>query len=112
MRRARHAHQLGMRPVAHRRDDRLTDRELGDSLANLADDTRCLIPHHMRLGGEHAALPVQEVATLYADRGNVDQQPPAAHRGIGHVLVLEHLRPAGLVEDRGLHDVAPFVSDT
>ena len=101
-----------MGAVAHRRDDRLTDRELGDSLANLADDTRRLVPHDMRLGGEHAALPVQQVATLYADRSNVDQQPAGAHRGIRYVLVLEDLRPAGLVEDRGLHDVAPFGSDT
>ncbi len=66
----------------------------------------------MRFGGEHTALAMQQIAALDADRGDLDQESAVAHRGIRHVLVLEDLGAARLVEDRGLHDVAPFDSET
>ncbi len=107
----RHADELGMRSVSHRRHDRVTDLEVGHAVADLAHDTRGLVADDVRRRREHAALAMQEIPALDADRRDLDQQTAGPHLGIGHVLVLEDLGSTDLVEARGLHDVAPFASD-
>ena len=89
----------------------VADREVGHSVADLADDAGGLIADDVGRRREHAALAVQQVAALDADRGDLDQQPAGPHHRIVDVLVPEDLGPADLVEHRGLHDVAPFESE-
>ena len=100
-----------MGAVSHRRDDRVADLEVGHAFADLAHDPGSLVADDMRRRRQHSALAMQEVAALDADRLDLDQQTAGPHLGIGNVLVLEDVGPAGLVEARGLHGVAPVVSD-
>ena len=99
----RHADELGMRPVAHRGHDRVTDRHIGDPVADLEHDACGLVADDMRCRGEDAALAVQQVTTLDADRLHLHEQAAGAHDRVGDVFVAEHVRSAGLVEHRCLH---------
>ena len=105
--RGRHAHQLGMGAVAHRRHDRLADVEALHAVADLAHGAGRLVAHDVGLGGEHSPLAVEQVAALDADGAHLHQEPAGPQRRIGHLLVPEHLGPAGLVEHRCLHRREP-----
>ena len=101
----RHAHQLGVRAVAHAWPRRAGRRAKPSTpVADLADDAGGLVADDVRRGGQDAALAVEQVAALHADGGHVDEERRrAGAAGLGHLLVAEHLGPAGLVVHRSLH---------
>jgi hypothetical protein len=94
---------LRVRPVRHRRNDRLTRSEVTDALADLPDDAARLVPDDVRSRRQRTLPAAEQVTSLQADDLDVEEQPALPDSRVGHVLVLKYLRTAGYVADGRPH---------
>src|SRR5262252_7406737 len=86
-------------------EDRITNREIADSLTERGDDAREVAAWHVRevrdrciASGAHFP-----VGGVHARNMNIHQQFARADRGVGYVTVLQDLRTAVLHEESGFH---------
>jgi hypothetical protein len=87
-------------------EDRITDLEIGDTLAQRGDDAGEVPARYVwkvRYAGVIAPGAHLPVGAVDACRMNVHDNVAGACDGIGHVAVLQDLRTSGLHEQRGLH---------
>ena len=99
----RHRRQLGVAAVAHRGDDTLADAQPLDRRADRLDRAGGLVPDDVRVRRQQPAGAVQEVAALDADRLDAEDDAARPQLGVGHLDVLEHVRPAGAGVRRSPH---------
>ena len=101
--RRRHHDLLGVGAVHHGGHDLLAHLPVGDLGPDLGDGAPALVAHDVGHGGHLALEAVQGVAALDADGLHLDAHPVRRERGVGDVLVAEHVRRSGLVVHGCLH---------
>ncbi len=95
---------FGVGSVHADRDHPVPHGEAVDLGADLGHGAGALVSDDVGQAGEVSAQAIERVTALDADRLDVDQDVAGTSRGIGHVLVPEHLGRTRLVVHRCFHD--------